>query len=216
MLGVWIPYDWRWPRALLQCCLREATTAAKSAIGIHTLVKLSLAFLCLWYAATWEALWFWSVVGGKKQTWVATKRSLVFVFGSFGLSTSLFCCFLLLVSAFLGFDCLFFGFSTWFYAFFPVGVCGLLRSNLVDLSFGFSAWGFWSLFPLVSAVGFLQFWLSVFWLLLFGFCWCTTKLPALAQLPNVQSSKWRWPYVYKQTSSQICHNCVVLSFCIML
>ena len=52
--------------------------------------------------------WQKTVVGGKM--W-----SLVLVFGYFRFSTVMFCCFLLFVSAFLGFGCLFFGFSTWFW-----------------------------------------------------------------------------------------------------
>ena len=77
--------------------------------------------------------WLCSVVGGK-------RRSLVFVFGSFGFSSLYFVCLSLLVSAFLGFGCLSFGFSIWF----------------------------WSLFLLVSAVCFEAAWLSVFWLFYLG------------------------------------------------
>ena len=102
--------------------------------------------------------------------------------------------------------------------------CWCLRfasKQLGCLFFGCSTWGFWSFFLLVFMV---CFWGLVVCLLAFVFCclgslfcclplrlvWCTAKLPALALLPNVQSLKWRRPYVYQQTSSQICHSCVVL------
>ena len=172
------------------------------------------------YGGSWATLWFCSVVGGFAASWVAKD-------GRWFLSLDLL--------AFLPY--ILFVFRCWCPRFWGLVVCLLaflfgfgrfscwcLRfasKQLGCLFFGCSTWGFWSFFLLVFMV---CFWGLVVCLLAFVFCclgslfcclplrlvWCTAKLPALALLPNVQSLKWRRPYVYQQTSSQICHSCVVL------
>ena len=152
-----------------------------------------LASLCMCYARSWATLWFCSVVGGKKRSWVAKNGRwflslellaflpyILFVFRCWCLRFwGLVVCFLAFLFGFGRFSCWWLRFASKQLGclFFGCSTCGFWRLFLLVfmvcfegfgcLSFGFSIW-LWSLFLLVTAVCFEAAWFSVFWLFYLG------------------------------------------------